>query len=56
MNFSKVLITGCNGPVNGILWRNLADEFEFYECDLHPVSPLIPVIKVPGSVFVILSN
>jgi nucleoside-diphosphate-sugar epimerase len=34
MVLPKLLITGCNGIIGNILWRNLADTFELYGVDL----------------------
>jgi nucleoside-diphosphate-sugar epimerase len=34
MDLPKVLITGCNGIIGKILWRNLAGKFELYGIDL----------------------
>jgi NAD+ dependent glucose-6-phosphate dehydrogenase len=35
MNLPTLLITGFNGTVGQILWRNLADVFELYGLDLN---------------------
>jgi nucleoside-diphosphate-sugar epimerase len=34
MPFPKLLITGCNGLIGGILWENLVDTFQLYGVDL----------------------
>lgn len=36
----KLLITGCNGLVGQILWKNLGDEFDLYGLDLTSVGRL----------------
>ncbi len=39
MTLQKMLITGCNGLIGGILWSHLADSYELYGLDLTVSSP-----------------
>lgn len=45
MRSPRLLITGCNGLIGGILWNNLADSFELYGLDISARKPVKNIFK-----------